>query len=89
MEWWFFRYQNLMNNDADESGKTVPAAKAGAVGKGPFGGQAATEAERRRARVAEKLRENLVRRKQQTRARRAGQADDTEGLPAAKMDESS
>lgn len=51
-----------------------------------------TEAERqaqlRRERAAEKLRENLVRRKQQVRARRSGQADETDGLPAVKMDES-
>ncbi|MGX5667851.1 hypothetical protein G6N76_13330 [Rhizobium daejeonense] len=40
-------------------------------------------AERRKARAAEKLRENLLRRKQQSRARRAGQADETDGLPAA------
>ncbi|AYG61543.1 hypothetical protein CCGE525_18455 [Rhizobium jaguaris] len=56
------------------------------------------EAERRRERAAQKLRENLTRRKQQVRARRAGQADETDGLPAAnssdakdaaaKMDES-
>nr|WP_184360623.1 hypothetical protein [Rhizobium sp. BK602] len=42
-----------------------------------------TEAERRRERAAQKLRENLGRRKQQVRARRAGQADETDGLPAA------
>jgi hypothetical protein len=47
----------------------------------------------RRERAAEKLRENLSRRKQQVRARRSGQADETDGLPAAKkpaakMDES-
>jgi len=47
-----------------------------------------TEAERRREREAAKLRENLQRRKQQLRARRAGSADETDGLPAAKMDES-
>jgi hypothetical protein len=51
-----------------------------------------TEAERqaqlRRERAAEKLRENLARRKQQARARRSGRADETNGLPAAKMDES-
>lgn len=43
-----------------------------------------SEAERRKARAALKLRENLMRRKQQARARRAGEADLTEGLPAAK-----
>jgi hypothetical protein len=43
----------------------------------------------RKSRAAQKLRENLMRRKQQARARRAGQADETDGLPAAKLDESS
>ena len=47
-----------------------------------------TEAELRRARAAQKLRENLARRKQQSRARREGEADLTDGLPAAKSDES-
>ncbi len=46
------------------------------------------QAKLRRDRAAEKLRENLSRRKQQTRAHRSGQADETNGLPAAKMDES-
>jgi hypothetical protein len=55
--------------------------------------QAAREAERK-AKAAAKLRENLMRRKSQSRARRAGDADDTQGLPAAnasaaKSDESS
>ena len=58
---------------------------------GVAGGKAArkTAADHRRDRAAAKLRENLLRRKQQSRARRAGQADETEGLPAAKTDESS
>lgn len=47
-----------------------------------------TETELRKARAAQKLRENLMRRKQQARARRAGEADLTDGLPAAKTDES-
>lgn len=49
---------------------------------------AAREAQRK-ARAAAKLRENLTRRKSQARARRAGEADSTDGLPAAKTDESS
>jgi hypothetical protein len=40
-------------------------------------------AEHRRKRLAETLRLNLQRRKGQARARRAGAADETEGLPAA------
>ncbi|WP_137135738.1 hypothetical protein [Rhizobium sp. FKY42] len=47
-----------------------------------------TEAEVRRARAAQKLRENLQRRKQQARARRDGEADLTDGLPAAKPHQS-
>jgi hypothetical protein len=43
----------------------------------------------RKSRAAQKLRENLMRRKQQSRARRAGEADETNGLPAAKLNESS
>lgn len=50
--------------------------------------EVARRAEERRLRAAEKLRANLMRRKQQVRARRAGEADQTDGLPAAKMDES-
>lgn len=50
--------------------------------------QQPTEAELRRARAAQKLRENLARRKQQSRARREGEADTASGLPAAKLDES-
>lgn len=44
--------------------------------------------EQRKARAAQKLRENLQRRKQQSRARRSGAEDQTIGLPAAKTDES-
>ena len=47
-----------------------------------------TEAELRAERLARTLRENLQRRKQQARARRAGDADEAMGLPAAKKDES-
>ena len=40
-------------------------------------------AEERKLRAAKTLRDNLLRRKQQGRARRAGAADETSGLPAA------
>jgi hypothetical protein len=53
----------------------------GASGRGKPKLSAAEE--QRRLRVAAKLRENLARRKQQARARRAGEAEDGEGLPAA------
>lgn len=56
-------------------------------------GKIRTEAEIRAERLAKTLRDNLQRRKQQARARRAGEADETTGLPsgasAAKKDESS
>ncbi len=55
---------------------------------GETGGRGRTEAELRAERLARTLRENLQRRKQQARARRAGDADETTGLPAAKKDES-
>lgn len=45
-------------------------------------------ADERKARLAKTLRDNLARRKQQSRARRSGAADETDGLPAAKTDES-
>ena len=52
--------------------------------------RAADEREQaRKARASAKLRENLQRRKGQARARRAGEADMANGLPAAKTDESS
>ena len=51
-------------------------------------GKIRTEAELRAERLAKTLRENLQRRKQQARARRAGDADEAIGLPAAKKDES-
>lgn len=41
------------------------------------------EAERRKARAADKLRENLLKRKQQVRARRSGEAETGVGLPAS------
>jgi len=71
------RYFGQMQEEDDQDGKRL---RAEAVAK---------RAEERRLRAAEKLRDNLLRRKQQVRARRAGQADETDGLPAAKMDESS
>lgn len=56
----------------------------------PSAAEAALRREQeRKARAAAKLRENLMRRKGQMRARRAGEADETQGLPAAKSDESS
>ncbi|OAP41121.1 hypothetical protein AU381_04340 [Sinorhizobium glycinis] len=68
-----------MQND-DDKGR-APGPRSGAkAGK--------SEAEVRRQRLAKTLRDNLQRRKQQARARRAGDADETSGVPAAKSDES-
>lgn len=63
----------------DHKNRAAGAAKGGAHSK---------EAEAKRQRLAKNLRDNLQRRKQQMRARRAGAADETSGLPAAKTDES-
>ncbi|WP_234901846.1 hypothetical protein [Agrobacterium rubi] len=68
------------DNQADKAEQ--PSAQ-----NGP-GDQAKRQEAERKARAAKKLRENLTRRKQQARARRAGEADETIGLPAAKTDES-
>ncbi|AJY47515.1 hypothetical protein [Martelella endophytica] len=55
------------------------------AGEGNKQGKSNTRAaEERRARAAEQLRENLMRRKQQSRARRKGDADETSGLPASR-----
>jgi predicted RNA-binding Zn ribbon-like protein len=83
-------YGDGMEKDETERGVAAPedvtalGKKAVRSGKS----EADLQAERRRVRAAEKLRENLGRRKQQVRARRAGEEDETDGLPAAKMDES-
>ena len=53
------------------------------------GDAAQARADERKARAAQKLRENLARRKLQSRARRAGDADETNGLPAARIETSS
>jgi hypothetical protein len=85
-----FRYGGNMSKDGITGGE--PSSENGNPAQSrddrPPGPVKGTDAERRRMRAAEKLRENLARRKQQVRARRAGQADETDGLPAAKMDES-
>ncbi|UHS60350.1 hypothetical protein HRR99_01820 [Agrobacterium vaccinii] len=66
----------LADNAAVPSGQNGP------------GDRAKRQEAERKARAAKKLRENLARRKSQARARRAGEADETIGLPAAKTDES-
>ncbi len=68
-----------MQNDDDK--ERAPGSRSGVQA-------AASGAEVRRQRLAKNLRDNLQRRKQQARARRAGAADETTGLPAAKTDES-
>lgn len=85
-----FRYGKIMAADKTkiDGGRALRGGSApGGVGDeagAPVEGKQVTEADRRRERAAQKLRENLSRRKQQVRARRAGQADETDGLPAAK-----
>lgn len=88
----------FMNEHHDKQAKTAVSVEASAepsalaangnAQAGPGEKARQREAERK-ARAAKKLRENLLKRKQQVRARRAGDADDTIGLPAAKTDESS
>ncbi|MBB3944823.1 hypothetical protein GGQ73_000748 [Rhizobium skierniewicense] len=74
----------LMNDHHDNiADKAEPAS-----GQNGPGNEAKRQEALRKARAANKLRENLARRKQQARARRAGEADETNGLPAAKTDES-
>lgn len=63
--------------------KAVPSG-----GQSGPGDRAKRQEAERKERAAKKLRENLARRKHQARARRAGEADETNGLPAAKTDES-
>jgi hypothetical protein len=75
-----------MDDDREHSTPDVAAEPAGKQA-GPGDRAKQREAERK-ARAAQKLRENLSRRKHQARARRAGEADETNGLPAAKTDES-
>nr|WP_316652260.1 hypothetical protein [uncultured Gellertiella sp.] len=59
-----------------------PEKSAGTASQAPRG---PTPTEYRLARAAEKLRENLGRRKAQTRARRKGEAETGIGLPAARV----
>jgi len=83
-----FRYHRRMSEKRDEFGQTDQAGEgADDSGIGNPAGRlrhADVAAAQRKARAAMKLRENLMRRKQQQRSRRQGEADDTEGLPAAK-----
>ncbi len=77
------------NNDQTRKDAATPAAASKLeVGQLEPGHEAERQAEARRERAAKTLRDNLLRRKQQGRARRAGAADETSGLPAAKTDES-
>lgn len=72
-----------MTNDPENKGEADEGRLEGAP-LADRGERVLSDAEqRRRERAAAKLRENLARRKQQTRARRAGEAEDGVGLPAA------
>ncbi|MEW7009421.1 hypothetical protein [Lentilitoribacter sp. EG35] len=46
-----------------------------------------SEQDAKKKRLAQQLRANLKRRKSQTRASRSGKADQTNGLPAAHLDD--
>ncbi|MCY0149832.1 MULTISPECIES: hypothetical protein [Hoeflea] len=61
-----------------------PKPQAAKHGTPQYGTEAERQAASRAARRAEQLRANLQRRKSQTRARRDGGADETDGLPAAR-----
>ncbi len=72
------RYGSVMEEDKDNTDGDLPvkAPRSRAM-------EAERQAQARRERAAKTLRENLLRRKQQGRARRAGAEDETSGLPAA------
>ncbi|WEZ84492.1 hypothetical protein P6U16_07815 [Rhizobium sp. 32-5/1] len=78
------RYWTAMQQNEDPIEKSEPVLSDD-DGMSP---EVRRRAEERKARAAKTLRDNLMRRKQQGRARRAGAADETSGLPAAKTDES-
>ncbi|WP_438750283.1 hypothetical protein [Pararhizobium sp. O133] len=80
------RYFSTMQDDNDQTRDN--AAPEGRGGHLEPGHEAERQAEARRLRAAKTLRDNLLRRKQQGRARRSGAADETSGLPAVKTDES-
>ncbi|GEO83488.1 hypothetical protein GCM10007920_41550 [Ciceribacter naphthalenivorans] len=77
-----------MNKELDEIRLEVAAGEG--KGQADLGREGARvrhadiAAAQRKARAANTLRENLMRRKLQQRSRRQGAADETEGLPAAK-----
>ncbi|MDO9416226.1 hypothetical protein [Pararhizobium sp.] len=72
------------DDHSDEKSAREPAE----AGPGAGYDEVKARAEARKERTAKALRENLMRRKQQGRARRAGAADETDGLPAAKTRDS-
>ena len=77
-----------MDKDGKTDGGGREKGKRTAKAQMPESDAVRARAEERKARLARTLRDNLARRKQQARARRSGDADETEGLPAAKSDES-
>ena len=80
-----------MQDEKDQTdNKDQAQATSGRAERGHIepGHEAERQALARRERAARTLRDNLMRRKQQGRARRAGAADETSGLPAAKTDDS-
>lgn len=82
-------YVDCMNENDQTNSGGMPVDAGPEAGDEPRLKRGERSEAERKARAAAKLRENLQRRKQQARARRAGEEDSTIGLPAAKTDESS
>ncbi|MDQ0318948.1 hypothetical protein QO002_001086 [Pararhizobium capsulatum DSM 1112] len=73
-----------MEKDEDQANGSLPSKPVRSRAA-----EAERQAEARRERAAKTLRENLLRRKQQGRARRAGAPDEASGLPGARIDAAS
>ncbi|TCR02180.1 hypothetical protein EDF70_104462 [Neorhizobium sp. JUb45] len=82
-------YVDLMNENDKQNRAGTPVHKGAEATEEQLLKRGERSEAERKLRAAAKLRENLQRRKQQARARRAGEEDPTIGLPAAKTDESS
>ncbi len=82
----FWLWKNMANDEEtpDSQGEGITESRGDRARK-----HAAAREAQQKERAAAKLRENLMRRKTQARARRAGEAEQGQGLPAAKTDESS
>ncbi len=81
-----FGYHPDMNKERDELRPRAEAGEGAEDAAATAGERSLRHADiaaaQRKARAANTLRENLLRRKLQQRSRRQGQADETDGLPA-------